>query len=213
MAGFALTWRAHAALTKALTIAAFGFWELCLAVWGFVADASPDALAMGVVGTVALIANAAVTLILFRFRSGDANMRSVRICSRNDAIGKTPGSRRGDWRFGTGQAWPIYWSRPMTVGLALSGGFKVLARGPENRGKRVAWTPCAAAQSFVIYEAALPRAPLSPIDVLAARLRWGPPTTLGSAPHRFWFQEVWALLSCSSIPTNSRLRRIQPPRW
>ena len=45
---------------------------------------------MGVVGVAALIANGGVALMLYRFRGGDANMRSVWICSRNDAIGNLP---------------------------------------------------------------------------------------------------------------------------
>ncbi len=42
---------------------------------------------MGAVGVAAMIANGGVAFMLYRFRAGDANLRSVWICSRNDAIG------------------------------------------------------------------------------------------------------------------------------
>jgi len=48
--------------------------------------ATPDPFAMGIVGFIALLVNLSVALILYRYRAGDANMRSVWICSRNDAI-------------------------------------------------------------------------------------------------------------------------------
>ena len=50
----------------------------------------PQAEVMGVIGVAALIANGGLAVLLYRFRTGDANMRSVWICSRNDALGKLP---------------------------------------------------------------------------------------------------------------------------
>lgn len=86
VAGLALQWRARAALLKGLTILGFGFGVLASAIWGLVRGASPDPIAMGIVGTIALVVNISVALMLYRYRTGDANMRSVWICSRNDAI-------------------------------------------------------------------------------------------------------------------------------
>ena len=48
---------------------------------------APDAVTMGWVGALALSANVISALLLLRFRDGDANVRSVWLCSRNDAIG------------------------------------------------------------------------------------------------------------------------------
>lgn len=42
---------------------------------------------MGAIAVLALMANVGVALMLYAFRNGDANMRSVWLCSRNDAIG------------------------------------------------------------------------------------------------------------------------------
>ena len=42
---------------------------------------------MGLIGFLALTANVASVLILLKYKDGDANVRSVWLCSRNDAIG------------------------------------------------------------------------------------------------------------------------------
>jgi Co/Zn/Cd efflux system component len=86
VAGMMLEWRARAALVKGLTILLFGFGVLAWAVWGLVHGTRPDPAAMGGIGALALLVNVGVALLLFRYRAGDANMRSVWICSRNDAI-------------------------------------------------------------------------------------------------------------------------------
>lgn len=49
----------------------------------------PAANLMGIVGTVALIANGYCAFLLFRHRSDDANLRSTWLCSRNDVIANT----------------------------------------------------------------------------------------------------------------------------
>jgi hypothetical protein len=54
--------------------------------WHAVHGTLPQAEVMGIVGGAALLANGGVALMLYRFRSGDANMRSVWICSRNVAV-------------------------------------------------------------------------------------------------------------------------------
>ena len=42
---------------------------------------------MGGIGLLALAANLFSVLLLLRYKEGDANVRSVWLCSRNDAIG------------------------------------------------------------------------------------------------------------------------------
>jgi Co/Zn/Cd efflux system component len=131
VAGMALAWRARAALAKAATMLAFGIWVLGSAVWGFLVGASPDAGTMGIVGTAALLANLVVAALLFRFRTGDANMRSVWICSRNDAIGNVAVLGAALGVFGTGRAWPDLVVAAIMAGLAVWGSIEVFgqARG------------------------------------------------------------------------------------
>ncbi len=82
-----LRWRSLAALFKGAAMALMACWVLGHALLRFLGGEAPDATMMGVVGITALAANALSVWILMRFRSGDANMRSIWLCSRNDMIG------------------------------------------------------------------------------------------------------------------------------
>ncbi len=131
VAGMALVWRARAALVKAATMLAFGLWVLGSAIWGFFVEASPEPGTMGAIGSLALAVNLAVAAMLFRYRSGDANMRSVWICSRNDAIGNIAVLAAAIGVFGTGRAWPDLVVASIMAGLAVWGSAEVFnqARG------------------------------------------------------------------------------------
>ncbi len=80
-------WRSRAALLKAAAMAAFGTFVLVRVAVQLGTGALPDAHTMGVVGSIALFANLACAAMLYAFRDGDANVRSVWLCTRNDAIG------------------------------------------------------------------------------------------------------------------------------
>ena len=139
VAGMALAWRARAALFKAATMLAFGLWVIGYAIYGLVVGSSPEPQTMGLIGTLALIVNIAVALLLFRYREGDANMRSVWICSRNDAIGNIAVLAAALGVFGTGQAWPDLLVAGVMAGLAIWGSVEVFnqARGElvtQNEG-------------------------------------------------------------------------------
>ncbi len=131
VAGMALAWRAKAALFKAATMLAFGLWVIGYAIYGLVAGSNPEPQTMGVIGALALGVNVFVALMLFRYRKGDANMRSVWICSRNDAIGNIAVLGAALGVFGTGQAWPDLLVASIMAGLAIWGAAEVFgqARG------------------------------------------------------------------------------------
>ncbi len=119
VAGMALAWRARAALLKAASMLAFGVWVLGYAVYGVLTGSDPHAQTMGVIGTLALLVNVAVAVLLFRYRTGDANMRSVWLCSRNDAIGNVAVVGAAFGVFGTGRAWPDLLVAAIMAGLAI----------------------------------------------------------------------------------------------
>ncbi|WP_338426107.1 cation transporter [Sphingopyxis kveilinensis] len=131
VAGMALAWRARAALFKAVTMLAFGLWVFGSALWGFVTGTAPHAETMGIIGALALVANVVVALMLYRYRTGDANMRSVWICSRNDAIGNLAVMAAALGVFGTGQSWPDLAVAAIMAALAIWGSIEVFrqARG------------------------------------------------------------------------------------
>lgn len=124
--GMALAWRARAALLKSLFMLGFAGWVLGSAVVAFVYGTAPDPKTMGIIGALALAANVGVALLLYRYRMGDANMRSVWICSRNDAIGNVAVMVAALGVFGTGSAWPDLIVASIMAALALTGGIQVM---------------------------------------------------------------------------------------
>lgn len=79
--------RSRTALGKSLVMGAMAIYVLGSAVWRTFVAGAPQAITMGAIGLIALAVNVAAALVLLRFRDGDANARSVWLCSRNDAIG------------------------------------------------------------------------------------------------------------------------------
>ncbi len=104
--GAAVALRAKASLLKAASMAGFGVWVLGSTAIHALAGTVPEAPTMGVVGVLALAANLGVAVMLFRFREGDSNRRSVWLCTRNDAIGNLAVLVAAVGVFGTGQGWP-----------------------------------------------------------------------------------------------------------
>ncbi|MFC7410366.1 cation transporter [Hydrogenophaga atypica] len=122
----ALAWRARAAVFKAATMIGFGLYVLGSTVWSVWNGELPQAVTMGAVALLALAANVAVAWMLYAFREGDANMRSVWLCSRNDAIGNVAVLLAALGVFGTGSAWPDLVVASLMATLALHGGWTVL---------------------------------------------------------------------------------------
>jgi Co/Zn/Cd efflux system component len=75
--GMVLKWRAGVALLKCLTMGTFGICVLGATVYNMLYGVMPGALVMGTIGLAALVANLISAALLFGFRTGDANMRSV----------------------------------------------------------------------------------------------------------------------------------------
>lgn len=138
VAGMALTWRARASLAKGGTMIAFALWVIGNTAWHVAYGGLPRAGMMGAVGLAALVANGGVALMLYRFRKGDSNMRSVWICSRNDALGNAAVLLAALGVFGTGTNWPDVIVAAIMGSLGLWGGWQILnqARG-ELRTTRV----------------------------------------------------------------------------
>ena len=122
----AMAWRSKAALLKGVCMLGFGFFVLGRAVWAAKTGLVPEAATMGVVGFLALAANVIVALLLYRYRTGDANMRSVWLCSRNDAFGNIAVMLAALGVFGTGTAWPDLAVAAAMAGLAMWGGWSVI---------------------------------------------------------------------------------------
>ena len=104
--GLAPVWRSRTALAKGVTMGTYGMLVLAVAAWHLARGTVPAAEAMGAIGFVALAVNGLVAVLLFAYRNGDANMRSVWLCTRNDAIGNVAVMLAALGVFGTGSGWP-----------------------------------------------------------------------------------------------------------
>lgn len=124
--GAALNLRARAALVKGMTMGSFGFWVVGITVWHAAQGTVPHAVTIGAVGFVALLANSAVLALLWAYRSGDSNMRSVWLCSRNDVIGNCAVLLAALGVFGTGTGWPDVTVAAVMGLLALQGAWLVI---------------------------------------------------------------------------------------
>jgi cation diffusion facilitator family transporter len=137
----ALALRARAAMLKAASMVGFGLYVLASAVWAVWNGRVPDASTMGAVALLALLANVSVAWMLYAFREGDANMRSVWLCSRNDAIGNLAVLLAALGVFGTGSPWPDLLVAALMATLALQGGWQVLRQARGELGAPAAPPP------------------------------------------------------------------------
>ena len=130
--GMAVHWRARAALLKGLSMGVFGIFVLGRAVWAMTTGSLPEPLTMGAIGALALVANVTVALMLYAWREGDANMRSVWLCSRNDAIGNLAVMAAALGVLGTGTAWPDLAVAAVMAALALSAARSIMLQARQE---------------------------------------------------------------------------------
>lgn len=126
--GSVLSVRARAALAKGLTMGVLGVWVVASTVWHAVAGTLPDAVTMGWVGLAALIANVVTLGLLWAWRTGDSNMRSVWLCSRNDVIGNVAVLAAAAGVFGTQTGWPDITVAAIMGTLALQAASQVVGQ-------------------------------------------------------------------------------------
>ena len=124
--GRSLQWRASAALFKGLSLAGFGLWVLGSTVYEALVLDTPQAFVMGSVGLLALAANVTCVLLLFKFREGDSNVRSVWLCSRNDALGNMAVVLAASSVWATNSGWPDLIVAAVLAGLFLSSAFQII---------------------------------------------------------------------------------------
>lgn len=130
--GMAVTWRAKASLFKAFSMLVFGCGVLVMAVWHALNGVVPEAQTMGVIGTLALLANLLTAALLYAYREGDSNMRSVWLCTRNDAIGNIAVLIAALGVFGTGSAWPDLIVATVMACLAITSAYQVTIQARDE---------------------------------------------------------------------------------
>ena len=136
--GAAMHLRARAAMLKGLSMGAFGLWVFVRAAIIAFGDQVPEAHVMGIVFALALVANLTVAVLLFRYRAGDSNMRSVWLCTRNDAAGNVAVLAAASGVFATGRGWPDALVALTMAVLALRASVQIVA---QARGELRALVP------------------------------------------------------------------------
>lgn len=124
--GLGLVHRARVALLKGVSMGVFGLWVMGNATYNSFVLALPSAAVMGGVGLLALVANVAVAVLLYRHRNGDSNRRSVWLCTRNDAIGNLAVMLAATGVFASGTPWPDLAVAAVMAVLALSSSYRVI---------------------------------------------------------------------------------------
>lgn len=130
--GMSLRWRSSAALIKGGSMAVFGLWVVGSVIWHAIHGTVPAWHTMGIIGMAALVANALCLILLYAYRDGDANMRSVWICSRNDVIANCAVLAAAFGVFGTGTGWPDIIVAAIMAILALQGAATIIRQAIEE---------------------------------------------------------------------------------
>lgn len=125
--------RTTAALAKGLSLFAMGAWVLGSTIYRVFVVGVPEAEIMGVVGAMALAANVASVLLLMKYKDGDANVRSVWLCSRNDAIGNVAVMLAALGVWGTATGWPDLIVAGVMAGLFLSSSVQIVRQALAER--------------------------------------------------------------------------------
>jgi len=137
--------RARAAILKALSLTVMALWVLGSTAYHVIVLGIPRAEIMGAIGILALAANVASVLILVRYKDGDANVRSVWLCSRNDAIGNVAVMAAALAVWGTATKWSDLLVAAIMAGLFLTSSIQILRQSfreiREGRAVPAEWEP------------------------------------------------------------------------
>jgi len=136
--------RTNAALAKGISLMLMGAWVFGSTMYRVFYTGVPEAGIMGVIGLMALMANLASVFILMAYKDGDSNVRSVWLCSRNDAIGNIAVMIAALGVWGTTTGWPDLIVASIMAGLFLSSSVQIIRQALEERREENAHTPKAA---------------------------------------------------------------------
>ena len=136
--GASIQVRTNAALAKGVSLLMMGLWVFGFTVYRVFYVGVPEAQIMGVIGLLALLTNLASVLLLVRYKDGDANVRSVWLCSRNDAIGNVAVMFAALGVWGTSSGWPDLLVAMIMAGLFLSSAFQIMRQALAERRESVA---------------------------------------------------------------------------
>jgi cation diffusion facilitator family transporter len=103
---WSLKLRASSALIQGIFLGAMGISILAYTIYRTQVLHTPEAGLMGIFGFIALLVNVVAAVVLLPHRKGDANVRTVWLFSRNDALGNILVVVAAGFVFWTGTSWP-----------------------------------------------------------------------------------------------------------
>lgn len=130
--GLAPVWRSRTALWKGWLMVGYGVFVLGKSAWQWQGGIVPEPLMMGWVSLGALTVNVGVAALLYAHRAGDAQARSVWLCSRNDALGNLAVMAAAGGVWATAHGWPDIAVALVLAGLALTSGASVIRHARDE---------------------------------------------------------------------------------
>lgn len=124
--GASLRKRSTAALFKGLSLSVMAIWVFGSTIYQTLVLGLPRAEMMGIIAFLALAANLGSVMLLRPYKDGDANVRSVWLCSRNDAIGNVVVMVAALGVWGTATAWPDLIVAALMAGVFLTSSTQIL---------------------------------------------------------------------------------------
>ncbi|HAD71572.1 MAG: cation transporter [Micavibrio sp.] len=130
--GKSLELRAKAALLKGLSLGAMALFVLCFTLYRTIVIGEPEPMTMSGIGVLAFIANMISVFLLLKYREGDSNIKSVWLCSRNDAIGNIAVILAGLGVFASGTVWPDIVVAFIIAGLFMHSSVKIILQARKE---------------------------------------------------------------------------------
>lgn len=124
--GHTLAVKARASIFKGLSMGLVGVWAAWETFQQAYQPVLPEPMLMTIISAIALAVNLGCTVLLYKFRAGDSNARSVWICSRNDALGNIAVMFAAGGVFAFATVWPDIIVATILAGLALHATWEII---------------------------------------------------------------------------------------
>lgn len=131
--GKAASVRSNAALFKGISLLVMAVWVFGSTGYRLFVMNNPEAFTMGTIAIAAFAANLTSVLLLVKYKDGDANVRSVWLCSRNDAISNLIVLVAASGVWATSTAWPDLIVAGIMAGLFLSSAWQITTQALREK--------------------------------------------------------------------------------
>lgn len=125
--------RSGAALVKGASLFVLGLSVLGFAIWRTVNGLPPEGLAISGLGLFGAAANLVAAILLSKYRDGDANVRSVWLCTRNDLIQCLAVVAVGAVVWLTGSRWPDLIAGAFLAAIFLQSAWSITIQARAER--------------------------------------------------------------------------------